>query len=368
MASKPKRRPPQIHGMVLVDKPAGMTSHDVVAVLRRHFNERRIGHAGTLDPDATGLLVVGVGSGTRLLRFATAAEKTYEFLLHLGVETDTLDASGTITVQHPAELVAAVTPQAVKDAAEQFLGDISQIPPMVSAIKVGGKRLHELARAGIEVERKSRLVTIKRFEIAPVSEAAPSGDSHGAPTVYRCQVECSSGTYVRTLGADFGHTLGIGAHISDLRRTRSGDFNVSDAKSLEPILESVKQAATESTPLSQKPCAEDPYAEDGGGEDGAEAELVLLPLTELVRWMDKVMLTSTEQEKVRNGASLARSRFVGPGPWALLGLDGELVAVHERRPKTNQPADPVSAFDLAPTSVSAEAPPRPAVVIATNQD
>ncbi len=329
MASKPRRRPPQVHGMVLVDKPAAMTSHDVVAVLRRHFDERRIGHAGTLDPDATGLLVVGVGSGTRLLRFASAADKVYEFSLHLGVETDTLDASGNITVQHPSGRVGAVTSQMVKEAAEKFLGDIMQIPPMVSAIKVGGKRLHELARLGLEIEREPRQVTIKSFETAPTN-----------PIVYRCQIECSAGTYARTLGADLGYALGIGAHISDLRRTRSGDFSVSSAQSLEPLLEQTKRAATGSA---------------------QPAQLVLQPLTELVRWMDKVMLTPTEQEKVRNGASLARSRFSGSGPWALLGSDGELVAVHERSAIT-PPGTPATT---PPAAAQSEAPPRPAVVIAS---
>lgn len=316
-----RRRPPTVHGMVLVDKPPALTSHDVVAVLRRRFNERRIGHAGTLDPDATGLLVVGVGSGTRLLRFATAGTKTYECLIHFGVETDTGDSSGRVIARHQvAEGVASHGVADVKAAAARFVGDISQIPPMFSAVKVGGQRLHRLARAGLEVEREPRVVTVESFDLTTTDD----------PLTYRAVVRCGAGTYVRTLAVDLGRALGVGAHISNLRRTASGDFSVTEAQPLNP---------TEAQPL-----------------DPTEA-LVLRPVTELVRWMDVVHLTPTETERVRHGGVLTADRFATTtaaddtagraatttaaddtagcvattaGPWALLDAQGSLVAVHEK--------------------------------------
>ncbi|MFA5774589.1 MAG: tRNA pseudouridine(55) synthase TruB, partial [Ilumatobacteraceae bacterium] len=152
-----KRRPPTIHGLAIVDKPAGVTSHDVVNQLRKQLGERRIGHAGTLDPDATGVLLVGVGYVTRLLQFLSGLDKTYTAEVVLGTETNTLDSSGTVTATHD---MSKVTPQLVRQAAQQLTGNIMQVPPMVSAIQIGGKRLHQLAREGIEVERKPRPVTI----------------------------------------------------------------------------------------------------------------------------------------------------------------------------------------------------------------
>ena len=160
------RRPATVHGMLIIDKPAGMTSHDVVARLRKRFGERRIGHAGTLDPDATGVLVVGVGKATRLLRFASVSFKTYEVEIVLGTETDTLDASGEVVAHHEMFVDKA----AVMAAAKELTGAIEQIPPMVSARRVNGRRLHELARAGVEIEREARPVTITRFDVAPTED------------------------------------------------------------------------------------------------------------------------------------------------------------------------------------------------------
>ncbi|MEK7292632.1 MAG: tRNA pseudouridine(55) synthase TruB, partial [Actinomycetota bacterium] len=198
-----KRRPPTIHGLAIVDKPAGVTSHDVVNQLRQHFGERRIGHAGTLDPDATGILLVGVGYATRLLQFLSGLDKTYTGEVVLGSETNTLDSSGTVTATY--DMSQVTLPQA-RDAARVLSGEIKQIPPMVSAIKIGGKRLHELAREGIEVERTARPVTVYSFDVEATSE----------PLVLRIKVRCSAGTYVRTLAADLGKLLGGGAHLRNL--------------------------------------------------------------------------------------------------------------------------------------------------------
>src|SRR5688572_30721126 len=199
-------RPAGPHGLAVIDKPPGWTSHDVVAKLRGVLGTRKVGHAGTLDPDATGVLLVGVGRVTRLLRYLSEAGKAYEGEIVLGVETSTLDAAGEVTATHD---MSAVTGEQVLAAAAGFLGAIEQVPPMVSAIKVDGKRLHQLAREGIEVERKARPIAIERFDVSPTDD----------PLVWRCAVDCSSGTYIRSLAADLGTALGGGAHLRALRRT-----------------------------------------------------------------------------------------------------------------------------------------------------
>lgn len=210
-----------LSGILLVDKPEGWTSHDVVGRLRRMTGQRRIGHSGTLDPMATGLLVVFLGRATRAVEFAEGHDKGYTALLRPGVVTDTLDTTGTVletSAQRPtrAELEAAI---------ERFRGEIEQLPPMYSAIKQGGKKLYEIARAGGEVERKPRPVTIYRLECTGERE---DGD-------FELEVECSKGTYIRTLCDDIGRELGCGACMSGLRRTRAGGFDVKDAHTLEEI-------------------------------------------------------------------------------------------------------------------------------------
>ncbi|HVF13987.1 MAG TPA: tRNA pseudouridine(55) synthase TruB, partial [Acidimicrobiales bacterium] len=178
-------RPP-VDGIAIVDKPAGCTSHDVVARGRRIFGQRRVGHAGTLDPDATGVLVLGLGRATRLLKYLTGLPKTYVGEVVLGVETSTLDAAGEVVAVHD---MAGVTMADVQAAASRLVGEIEQVPPMVSAVKIGGRRLHELARAGLEVDRPARRVTVSRFDVAATD----------APGVFAVEVDCSSGTYVRAL-------------------------------------------------------------------------------------------------------------------------------------------------------------------------
>ena len=212
-----------VNGLAVVDKEAGWTSHDVVARCRRLFGQRRVGHAGTLDPDATGILLVGLGRATRLLRFLTALPKTYVTDIVLGTATSTLDASGEVTGTYD---MSHVTDVDVRRAAAALTGEIEQVPPMVSAVKVGGRRLHELARQGVEVERPARTVTVWRFETEPVP---------GRAGVYRAEVECSSGTYVRVLAQDLGRALGGGAHVDRLRRTRIGSFDESEARTLDRL-------------------------------------------------------------------------------------------------------------------------------------
>jgi tRNA pseudouridine55 synthase len=198
-------------GVAVVDKPAGCTSHDVVARVRRHLGTRKVGHAGTLDPDATGVLLLGVGRATRLLRYVGDLPKSYVGEVVLGVATTTLDAAGEVVATAD---MAGLGIGEVRAAAAGMVGTIRQVPPMVSAVQVGGRRLHELAREGVEVEREARTVTVWRFDVVDVAE----------PGVFRVAVDCSSGTYVRSLVADLGD-----AYCVELRRTGIGPFDVAGA-------------------------------------------------------------------------------------------------------------------------------------------
>ncbi len=218
-----------------------MTSHDVVARLRRALGTRKVGHAGTLDPDATGVLVAGVGRATKLLSFVTGSDKSYVGEIHFGTTTNTLDSAGDVTGRFEME----VAPEQVTAAASALTGPIEQVPPMVSAVQIGGKRLHELAREGIEIDRPARSVTVHRFDVAPTHD----------PLVYRCEVDCSSGTYIRVLAADVGAALGGGAHLHGLRRTAVGSFGLEQTCSLdEPVLRPALDLVAD---LPQRPLSDD---------------------------------------------------------------------------------------------------------------
>lgn len=212
-----------MRGFLAVDKPGGLTSHDVVDRIRRVTGVRKVGHAGTLDPMATGLLVVAVGPVTRLLRYAQGAPKEYVADVRFGIATDSLDADGTEVERSPMPLSAAD----VEAVLPRFRGEIQQVPPMVSAIKQGGVRLHVLARRGEEVPREPRTVTIHRLDLLGLRD----GD-HPVATL---RVGCSTGTYVRVLGDDIARALGGRAHLSALRRTRIGALDVGDAVALDRL-------------------------------------------------------------------------------------------------------------------------------------
>ena len=275
--------PGEALGLVVVDKEAGWTSHDVVARCRRIFGQRRVGHAGTLDPDATGVLLVGLGRATRLLRFLTALPKTYEGEVVLGTSTSTLDAAGDITGTWDME---EVTLTEVREAAAALTGEIEQIPPMVSAVKVDGRRLHALAREGIEVERQPRPVTVHRLDVDPTT----------TPGVYRIEVVCSSGTYIRVLAADLGTALGGGAHLRNLRRTRIGSFGVAEARPVDEL-----------TPA------------------------VVLTPAQAMRDLDQVVVPPEVEKLVGRGLPLDRVPLGigGDGPWGLVDADHRLLAVYE---------------------------------------
>ncbi len=290
-----------VDGLVVVDKPAGWTSHDVVGKLRGVYRQKRIGHAGTLDPGATGVLLVGLGRATRLLRFLQEAGKAYRGRVVFGTATSTLDASGMVVERADMSLTDAQ----VRAAAARFVGEIEQIPPMVSALKVDGRRLHELARAGVEVERAPRRVTITRLDV----EAFEAGEHPEATVV----VECSSGTYVRTLAADLGVALGGCAHLGALRRLRVGSFTLDDAATLDEVI--------------------------------AGPEAAVLPLVEAMRDLERVQVDAASAQLVAHGRPLAPDAPApqGSGPFAILGPDGDLLAVYERREQTIAPAVVVAA-------------------------
>lgn len=212
-----------LDGMYIIDKPAGMTSTDVVNRVRRLTSQRRCGHSGTLDPGATGVLLVALGQCTKLIQYLSAHTKCYTAELVLGAVTSTLDDEGEITATFD---MSGVTAAQVAAAAQAFVGDIMQVPPMVSAVQINGKRLHEYAREGIEIERAARPVHVSRYDVSPTDN----------PLVYRIEVDCSTGTYVRVLAADVGAALAGGAHLRRLRRTSIGPFDQSTAVPLDDAL------------------------------------------------------------------------------------------------------------------------------------
>jgi tRNA pseudouridine55 synthase len=285
-------------GLVVVDKPAGWTSHDIVAKLRGVYGQRRIGHAGTLDPDATGVLLVGLGRVTRLVRFLQETTKVYRARVGFGIATDTLDAAGAVLER--AEM--PITREQLECCAKAFVGDIEQVPPMVSALKVGGRKLYELARQGEEVERAARPVHI---ESLTVDDFAPGPYPEATITV-----ECSSGTYIRSLAADLGTALGGCAHLSELRRLRVGSFSLDDAHTMDQII--------------------------------ATPEGALLAPSVAMRDLTAVTVDAEQTRAVGHGATFAARSFVdddaGPGPFAVLDEAGALLAVYERRGAGVKPA------------------------------
>lgn len=269
-------------GILIVDKPAGWTSQDVVAKLRGAFKEKRVGHGGTLDPMATGVLPVFFGRATRAVEFFEHAEKVYIATLRLGVVTDTQDVTGEVLETHAAE----VSDAALSAALSRFVGLQTQIPPMYSAIKIGGKKLYELARAGKEVARAPREITI--FSLTPLGR-------NGADVTLR--VHCSKGTYVRTLCHDIGQALGCGGTMAALRRVQAGKFCAEEAHTLEEIL------ATE------------------------DKNALLLPVERLFSHYSALNLSPKQEKCVRNGAAF--SCAVDAGRYRALGAGGEFLALVE---------------------------------------
>ena len=273
-----------LSGLVIVDKPGGMTSHDVVARIRRLAGTRKVGHAGTLDPMATGVLVVGVGKATRLLGYLTLTEKQYDATIRLGQSTSTDDAEGEITGGAPA---AHVTDETLAQAVKGLSGEIQQVPPAVSAIKVDGQRAYRLTRAGAAPELKPRPVTVHEFT---VTATRPAGDLLDVEATVRC----SSGTYVRALARDLGQQLGTGGHLTRLRRTRVGGYGLGTAKTLEQLAERF-----EVMPLARAAAAAFPRRD----------------------------LSADEARRLAHGAGLPAASETAGGPTAAYAPDGTLVAL-----------------------------------------
>jgi tRNA pseudouridine55 synthase len=291
----------ELDGVLVVDKRAGMTSHDVVAAVRRAVRQAgvtstrrhgpRVGHAGTLDPDATGVLVVCLGRATRLVPYIQASRKTYDARMRLGVTTSTLDASGDVlTTADPS----SVDEPALCEALKSFVGDIEQIPPMVSAVKVGGERLYAKARRGEEIERAPRPVTIHDIvleDFVPGPEAEVS-----------FLVTCSAGTYIRTLAADVGDKLGVGAHLVGLRRLASGAFSLEGAVDLDKVADLAAQARL--------------------------SEIVVAP-ADAVADYPSVVIDEGAARALGHGKTLPATGF--EGPVAILDESGQLLAMVEDR-------------------------------------
>jgi tRNA pseudouridine55 synthase len=298
-----ERRPTAPDGLVIVDKPQGLTSHDVVARLRRLAGTRKVGHAGTLDPMATGVLVLGVGRATKLLTYVVGADKEYTATIRLGAATTTDDAEGEITTRADA---SGVTREAIDAGVAVLTGPIEQVPSSVSAIKVDGQRAYALVRSGEQVELKARPVTISRFDVHDVRPASVDGSDSadspdGVPALdVDVTVVCSSGTYIRALARDLGAGLGVGGHLTALRRTRVGGYALDGASTLEDLEAQVER-------------------------DGV---LATLPLADAARATFPVRdLTADERTALSYGQWVDAS--VQDDTTAAIGADGALVALLE---------------------------------------
>ena len=241
-------------GILLVDKPLGVSSHGIVSMARKALGTKKVGHAGTLDPQASGLLVLGVGAGTRLLTYMVGLDKTYVASLRLGYATTTDDAEGE-RIEYPQGDLESVTIESLDDVLGRFRGAISQVPSTFSAINVEGKRAYDLARSGVEVELKARPVTVYRLERG-------ERERHGGYIDVELTIDCSSGTYIRALARDIGEALGVGGHLVALRRTKVGPFDVADALSHERLEPSGLRGLAESAAMVMAPIRLGPGAVD----------------------------------------------------------------------------------------------------------
>jgi len=270
-------------GFLNIDKPIGLTSHDVVAQVRRELGVKKVGHAGTLDPMATGVLVLCLGSATRLSEYVMQSVKQYRATVHLGIVTDTYDREGQIVSERDA---SAITLAAIEQVLTAFAGEIEQMPPMYSAIKQGGRKLYDIARAGGTVERETRKIRIDHLQV-----------SNWQPPQFTLDVTCSAGTYIRSLAYDLGEALGVGAHLAGLIRTASGRFTLEKAISLETILH---------------------------GADWPSQ--LVMPKEALADW-PSIHLDAAAVERIRHGQTLTDSEAI-QGALALAYLpDGALAAV-----------------------------------------
>jgi tRNA pseudouridine55 synthase len=296
-------------GLLVVDKPGGMTSHDVVARVRRLAGTRKVGHAGTLDPMATGVLLLGVNKATRLLGHLALTEKSYEAVVRLGAATTTDDAEGEVLTAASPDALLAISDAAVREAAEAFVGDIQQVPSAVSAIKVDGQRAYKRVRAGEAVELPPRPVTVHEITLGPVQR-------HDGTIDVPLTVRCSSGTYVRAIARDLGAVLGVGGHLVALRRTAVGPMRIDRAVALSTM-------------------------EEAG-------HVALLPMADAARsFFPCVDVDEAAARAVGFGQALElpAASWPGAGPVAVIGPTGEFLALYDRKAKDpGGPARAVAVF------------------------
>ena len=282
-----------ISGVLVIDKPIGLTSHDVVQIVRKGTNIRRAGHTGTLDPRASGVLVILIGPAVRLSEFVSASDKRYQAVIRLGQTTDTYDADGHVTSNSPVD----ITEEQFENALKQFIGEIEQVPPPYSAVKVKGRKAYEMAREGEEVNLQPRKIQVYNLDLL-----------EWAPPEAVIDVYCSSGTYVRSLAHDMGETLGCGAHLVGLRRTKSGRFTLRDAVPLRKLRETF---------------------------DNGTWYQFLIPAAEALSDWPAIELSQTQVEDVRHGHRIPADAEKGAMARGI-SEQGELVALLELDPVTNE--------------------------------
>lgn len=311
-----------VSGLLVVDKPGGCTSHDVVNRLRRVFGTKKVGHAGTLDPAATGILIVGIEKATRLLAFLQGTAKEYRATVQFGMTTTTQDAEGDVVAESPCDLSL----EQIRQAAEAFVGEISQLPPMMSAVKIGGEALYKAARRGEEVEREARTVRIYALDIEGFDQQNQSA------IVY---VKCSSGTYIRTLAADLGDALGCGAHLWGLRRLSVGSFAESEAVPLTD-LEAMSRRQAEARVLPMHEAMRDfPRRTVEGTELDDVSHGRELMTKEAPRRLGELPMMTMK----RSGDRPAHEAGMTAGiPVGIIGPDGQLIAVYRRSARGLKPA------------------------------
>ncbi len=276
-----------MNGIILLDKPMGKTSHDMVYFVRRLTGIKKVGHTGTLDPDATGVLPVCIGKATKVCDMLTVSDKTYEAELALGKTTDTQDASGNVL----SEKEVNVTAEDINRTVEEFIGEIEQIPPMFSAIKKDGKKLYELARQGITIEREARRVTIYSIDVLGFDLTN---------NIIKIRVHCSKGTYIRTLCEDIGNALGCGGYMLSLRRVSSGGFSIDECKSCEEL-------------TALKECQ--------------ELDRYIIPVDDVFKCYESVVLDDFLSAKLKNGIKIRRKGLILDMLYRVYSKNGEFLAI-----------------------------------------
>ena len=283
------------HGILSLHKPLGITSHDCVLRIRKLFKTKKVGHTGTLDPNASGVLPICIGNATKVAQYMSDYTKSYEAEITLGTATITEDAAGEVIAKKPVD--SSITVERLKQVLETMKGSITQTPPIYSAVKVKGKKLYQYAREGLDVERPARRVTIEHIKLLSRHDVDKNNPS------FRIHVTCSKGTYVRTLAVDIGKKLGYPAHVSSLIRTKSGPFTIDESVTFEQLEKDLKNATVK-----------------------------LYPIGTAVSHFDKIVVDEATAKKIKNGVFLPLTNQNKEKRWAVFRENGELIAIYIRHP------------------------------------